>query len=141
MDLNKAQKILNENGYTVINEDITTRMRLRLDDIIQLDKTIKTLTGQSPLIKRTYDVLKAKFGRSITDLHIELRPIVVTGNAATAYIQFKKGNKTFEIDDYPTGNPDRHDGAISIGRGNESPHFLCQWKTYEDLVRVITNWS
>lgn len=140
MNLNEAQKILGENGYIVINEDITTRKHLRLDDITQLAETIKKLTSQLPLIKRTYEVLRTKFGRSITDLHIELKPMVTIGDKATAYIQFKKGNRTFEIEDDPTGNPDRHDGAINIGTGNESPRFLAQWKTYEDLVRIITNW-
>ena len=141
MQLDEAKKILCENGYTIINEDITTRKRLRLDDITQLAETIKMLTSQLPLIKRTYEVLHTKFGRSITDLHIELRPMVTTGDKATAYIQFKRGNKTFEIDEHSTGNPDRHDGAINIGTGNETPSFLAQWKTYEDLVRIVTNWS
>ena len=141
MQLDEAKKILCENGYTIINEDITTRKRLRLDDITQLAETIKMLTSQLPLIKRTYEVLNTKFGRSITDLHIELRPMVTTGDKATAYIQFKRGNKTFEIDEHSTGNPDRHDGAINIGTGNETPSFLAQWKTYEDLVRIVTNWS
>lgn len=141
MNLNEAKQVLKENGYNVINEDITTRKHLRLDDITQLAETIKTLTGQLPLIKRTYEVLRTKFGRLITDLHIELKPRVTTGDKATAYIQFKKGNRTFEIEDDSTGNPDRHDGAINVGTGNESPRFIAQWKTYEDLVRIITMWS
>lgn len=141
MNLNEAQKMLRENGYTVINEDITMRKHLRLDDITQLVETIKMLNSQLPLIKRTCEFLKTKYGKSIIDLHLGLKPMVTTGDLATAYIQFKRGNTTFEIDEHPSGNPDRHDGSISVGTNNETPRFLAQWKTYEDLVRAITIWS
>lgn len=147
MNLNKAKKVLKENGYicevtTIDGKD--TRQRIMSlpnkrdvyanNSIDALENISKVLSAQVSKIKHISKLVKDEFGDKIKDMHIELIADKIYSHHLTAVLQLETVYYTIEIEaDIEGGQGGAHYSAPT----GKLPTYTGLWKDDADLLRIL----